>query len=318
MADQEITLIEAAKLEKPSYETGLIGTYAEAYPNFAVAPIVPSDRIYSWNVEDDLPYTGSTGSRLVGSDFDSTQGNVKPYSSEVKAYGGKIQVDEYIEDNLQASVATQEIMQMKAFARKAFIDTFQGSGGADFRGIKDWLANDSMFAGQTVGASTTSQAVLSLDMLDELLSKIVIGPGTQIVGNPILIRKIWNLNRGNISNGYLVVSPREQVGMVPMNYNGIPLIMASDGKNANLLSTTEADAASTATSCSLYVVTWGQEGALYHSSNSTGAGGVPMPQIIKGIPGTNYTYTRVKYYLGFAPTSIRCIGRIRYLKNDMS
>jgi hypothetical protein len=318
MADQELTLIEAAKLEKPSYATGLIGTYAEAYPNFAVAPIVPSDRIYSWDVEDDLPYTGSTGSRLVGADFDSTQGNVKPYSSEVKAYGGKIQVDEYIEDNLPKSVAAQEIMQMKSFARKAYIDTFQGAGGADFRGIKDWLDNDSGFSGQTVNASGASQAVISLDMLDELISKMVITPFTQIHANPIVIRKIWQLNRGNASAGYFVQSARSEVGQVPMAYNGIPLIPTSDGKNANLFSVVEPDYATTPTSCSLYIVTWGMEGALYHSSNTTlGANGAPIPQLVKATPGTNYTYTRMKYYLGFAPTAIRCIGRIRYLANSL-
>jgi hypothetical protein len=314
MADQELTLIEAAKLEKPSYATGLIGTYAEAYPNFAVAPIVPSDRIYSWDVEDDLPYTGSTGSRLVGADFDSSQGNVKPYASEVKAYGGKIQVDEYIEDNLPKSVAAQEIMQMKSFARKAFIDTFEGSGGADFRGIKDWLANDPGFASQTVNASSGTQAVITLDMLDELLSKMVVTPFTQIYANPVILRKIWQLNRGNVSAGYFVQSSREEVGMVPQHYAGIPLIPASDGKNANLFSVVEADANSVASSCSLYIVTWGMEAALYHSSNTTlGANGAPIPQLVKATPGTNYTYTRMKYYLGFAPTSIRSIGRIRYL-----
>jgi hypothetical protein len=319
MADQELTLLEAAKLEKPSYAAGLIGTYAEAYPNFAVAPIVPSDRIYSWDVEDDLPYTGSTGSRLVGADFDSSQGNVKPYASEVKAYGGKIQVDEYIEDNLPRSVAAQEIMQLKAFARKAFIDTFEGAGGADFRGIRDWLLYDSAFSGQTIDASGSSQAIITLDMLDELLSKMVITPFTQIYANPVVLRLINKLNRGNVSEGYNVVRNDAQVGVPLRTYNGIPLIPTSDGKNTNLLSTVEPDYATTATSCSLYCVTWGMEGAIYHSSNTTrGANGAPVPQIVRAQPGTNYNYTRFKYYLGFAPTTVRCVGRIRYLKNAMS
>jgi hypothetical protein len=321
MADQEITLLEAAKLETPSYATGLIGTYAEAYPNFGVAPIVPSDRIYSWDVEDDLPDADSTvGSRYVGSDFDATQGNVKPYSSELKAYGGKIMVDEYIQDNMSKSVATQELMQVKSFARKAFVDTFEGAGGKNFRGVRDWLAYDSAFAAsQVVNASGSSQAVIDLDMLDDLLERVIITPGTRIYSNPIVLRKITQLCRGNVSAGYNVVYPPNGLGMPIETYRGVPMVPCSDGKNANLLSVVEPDYATTATSCSLYVITWGSEGALYHSSNpASSASGVPMPTIIRSNPGTNYNYTRFKYYLGFAPTALRCIGRIRYLKNAMS
>ena len=114
MSDQVLTLVEAAKAEAPSQKTGYIGIYAEAYqPNF-VAPVLASDRTFPWDVEDDLSYTGSTGSRLIDADFDATQANFKHYDSDVKAYGGKIKVDEYMVDNMPMALPRQESSQVKS------------------------------------------------------------------------------------------------------------------------------------------------------------------------------------------------------------
>lgn len=330
MADQEFTLIEAAKAEKPSAATGYIGIYAEAYqPNY-VAPVQPSDRIYAWNVEDDLPYTGSTGSRLIGSDFDATQGNFKPYESEVKAYGGKIKVDEYILDNMPMSVPRQEASQVRAFARKQFIDTFQGSGSADLRGIRDYLGGDSEtrpaaliapgYENQVIDAgSTGSGDVLTLDMLDDAIARVIMMPGqTFIYCNDIITRRIMKLNRGNDSSGYNVNYMPDEVGRFDATYRGIPIVTTRDGKNADLLSTTEYDATSNQNTLSLYVVTWGVELATYFSTNPTGVAGVPMPMVMEQNDGSNYMYKRFKFYIGFAPQQPRCVARLRGLKNALS
>lgn len=330
MADQEFTLVEAAKLEKPSVATGYIGIYANAYQTGFVAPVQPSDRQYNWRIEDDLPYTGSTGSRNIGSDFDATQANFKSYYSEVKAYGGKIKVDEYVMDNVPASVPAQKSSQVRAFARKLFIDTFQGTGGADLRGIRDWLGGDAAsrssaliaagYENQVVNAgSTGSGDLITLDMLDEVLSKVEVIPGkTFIYCNEIITRKIKSLNRGNSTSGYNVVFSPSEIGRFDDVYYNVPIVTTKDGKNANLLDTDEFDATTNENTMSLYVVTWDVEGATYFSTSPTGVAGTPMPQIEEHGDGSNYKYHRFKFYPGFAPQKPRSIARLRGLKNSMS
>ena len=87
-----ITLLEAAKLMEPSRKQGIVQIYADAYDILRSAPVVSTGgrMAYAWNAEDDLAYTGSSGSRNVNADFTASQGDTKPLESQVKIYGGKI------------------------------------------------------------------------------------------------------------------------------------------------------------------------------------------------------------------------------------
>ena len=325
-----LTLVEAAKLEPEAQATGYLGIYANAYQTNFVAPVQPSDRTYTWNVEDDLSYTGSTGSRAIGSDFTATVANYKPYSSEVKAYGGKVQVDEYILDNMPRSVPAQRASQVRSFARKYFIDTFQGSGSADIRGIRDWLGGDSStrpaasiapgYENQVINAGTTANGdLITMDMLDEVISKVEVIQGqTFIYCNDIITRKIKSLNRGNTTAAYNVVYDPADIGRFDHLYQNIPIVTAKDGKNANLFSTTEYDATTNQTTLSLYVVTWGVEMCTYFSTNPAGVAGTPVPSVTVQNDGSNYMYERFKFYVGLAPQKPRSIARLRGLKNAMS
>jgi hypothetical protein len=325
-------MVEAAKQEAPSVSTGYIGIYANAYQTNFVAPVVASDRVHTWRVEDGLPYTGTTGSRAIDADFDATQANLKNYESEVKAYGGKIKADEYIVDNMPASLPFQNAMQVKAFARKQFIDTFEGTGGADLRGIRDFYGKDEAsrpaaslspgYEGQVVNAgSTASGDVLTLDMLDECFGKWDVIPGqSYIYGNEILIRRLMKLARGTVTDGtqYNTVYNPSEIGRFDGVYRNVPLVIARDGKNANLLSVTEYDATTNQNTLSLYFVTWGLEHCMYFSTSPAGVSGVPIPQVVDASDGSNYQYKRFKFYVGFAPKQPRACVRLRGLKNSVS
>ena len=329
MADQVLTLVEAAKAEPASQATGYIGIYAEAYqPNY-VAPVLPSDRTFVWDVEDDLPYTGTTGSRYIDADFDATQANFKHYETDVKAYGGKIMADEYIIDNMPMSLPRQRASQVRAFARKQLVDTFQGAGGADLRGIRDWFGGDVASNGRVIAAGYENQEVaagttangdlLTLDMLDDTIARVDVRFGqTFIYCNDIITRRIGKLNRGNDSNGYNVNYSPAEIGRFDLNYKGVPIVTLRDGKNSDLLSATEYDNTTNQTTMSLYVVTWGPEHATYFSTNPTGVAGVPMPQIMVQNDGSNYMTERFKFYIGFAPQQPRCVARLRKLKNALA
>lgn len=329
MADQVLTLVEAAKAEPESQKTGYIGIYAESYQTNYVAPVQDSDRTFTWDVEDSLPYTGATGSRQIDADFDATQAYFKHYETDVKAYGGKIKVDEYIYDNMPKSIPRQEGSQVRAFARKQVIDTFEGAGGADLRGIRDWFGGDVASDGQVIAPGYENQVVdagttangdlLTLDMLDDVIGKVDVMYGsTFIYCNDILARRIKKLNRGNDSSGYNVNYTPSEIGRFDSVYMGIPIVTLRDGNNTDLLSTTEYDDTTNATTMSLYVVTWGIEHATYFSTNPSGVAGVPMPMIEVQNDGSNYKYKRFKFYVGFAPQQPRSIARLKKLKNALS
>lgn len=311
--DSAITLLEAAKLLKPSYITGVLEIYASAYHPMTVAP-VKNAFLYHWTLEESLAHT-SGGKRNVNADFTATMGTAAPYESQCKIYGGKIQVDDYIKDNMPESMEFQQMNQIKSLAREFTVDLFQGTGGTSFRGIQDWISNDIAYQGQLVNAATGG-ALLTETMLDELASKMTIISGrTFIYCNDIVFRRLKNVSRTTSTMQYIP----DQFGYFSNTWNGIPIVVLQDGKNAQLLSETEADGAGNSDTTSLYMVTYGEEMFCLHSSNPDIApNGVPLPKFKIQNDGSNYTYERMDWYVNTIPHVPKCIGRLYHINCAVS
>lgn len=318
-----ITLLEAGKLMEASRKAGVVQTYAEAYQPMQVAPVINTEgkASYKWTVEDDLAHT-TGGKRNVNADFTASQGDVKPYESDVKIYGGKIQVDEYIVDHSPASVTFQEKSQIRSYAKEFTVDLFEGAGGTSLRGWRHWLLNDAAFSGQQIDASAAANgAVLTSVMIDELISHVNRGPSTYFYCSDIVARRLRYISKGQQTNEQRMVYSKDEFGMWSWKYDEIPIIVLKDGKNNDLLSTTEVDGSEdeNETTCSLYLINWGEESASLFSSNPTiGANGVPLPKLTVQNDGSNYQYERLTWYVGNVPHTIRDIGRIRYIKNSIT
>jgi hypothetical protein len=297
---------------------GVIQTYADASKILADASVIPSaSKDFTWSLETALPWTGTSGVRDINADFTASYAQTNKYSSETKIYGGKVQVDKKITVESPDSVAYQEAAQIRALSHQLDIDVFEGAGGVtnNIRGFQYILENYEDFDTQTVNATATNTATVTLDMLDEAISKVAVAPSTRIYANNSVIRTINSLSRAPVSASMGVTRTLDQFGVYSLAYNGIPMISMLDGKNANMLSTTQADAdANESDAQSLWIVTWGPENATLFSSNSTRvANGVPIPDIEEMTDGTNYRYIRFEWYVGLALQSIRSIARIRYL-----
>lgn len=308
----QLTLLEASKLMEPSRKQGVVGIYAEAYHPTRVAPVINTGgkSAYKWNVEDDLAHT--SGKRNPGADFTASAGDSKPYETEVKIYGGKIQIDEYIVDHSPASVNFQEQSQIKSYARDMCVDTFQGAGGTSLRGFRSWFTDDSAFANQNLATgSTASGDALTEDHLDEIIDAVDIGENTAFYANPMVVRSIKKLSKG--SGTQKMQYTKDEFGKWSWSYDGIPVVSLVDGKGTGLLSKTELDAASTNSDTqSLYLISWGIEQAAYISSSVIiGANGVPMPKFTKVNDGTNFLYERFTWYLGLVPHTPRSAARMR-------
>jgi len=318
-----ITLLEAGKLMEASRKAGVVQTYAEAYQPMQVAPVINTGgkASYKWIVEDDLAHNTAASVRNVQADFTASQGDVKPYESDTKIYGGKIQIDEYIVDHSPASVAFQERSQIRSHARALTVDLFEGEGGTHLRGWRHWLLNDAAFAGQQISAgAAASGTLLSSPMVDELIGRVNRGPGTYFYCREIVARRLRVISKGQAANEQRMNYAKNEFGMWSWMYDEIPIIVLQDGKGTDLLSVTEIDGAATnSDTCSLYLINWGEEAASLFSSNPTiGANGVPIPKLTVQNDGSNYQYERLTWYVGNVPHTIRDIGRIRYIKNATS
>lgn len=306
--DSVMTLLEASKLLKPSYQTGVIEIYASAYHPMTQMP-VKNAFLYHWTLEESLAHT-SGGKRNVNADYTATQGTVAPYESQPKIYGGKVQVDDYIRDNMPESMQFQLANQIRSLAREFTVDMFEGTGGTSLRGIQDWISNDVAYAGQVVNAGTGG-ALLTEVMLDELASMMTIIDGrTFIYCNDVVSRRLKNVCRTTSTMQY---SP-DQFGYFSYRWNGIPIVTLMDGKNAALLSQVENDGNGNLDTTSLYMVTYGDELFAAHSSNPDVApNGVPVPKFKVQNDGSNYTYERMDWYVNTIPHTPKCIGRLNHI-----
>lgn len=317
-----LTLVEAAKLMEPSRETGVVDIFASSYQPMTVAPVISTEgkSAYQWTIGSALSHT-TGGKRNVGSDYTASAGRVTPYESEVKIYGGIIQVDDYIAYHSPASVRSQENLQIQSFAYELTKDIFEGDGGTSLRGFRHWMLNDPAYMGQEVSAGATASGVLmTLDKVDEMIEHVDRTPATYLYTNEIGARYLKKLSRGNATDQQRIEYGKDEFGMWSWKYDGIPVVVIRDGAGANILSTTEIDGATSASDTySMYCVAWGTESAaLFSSGPLLGPGGVPVPKVELQSAGTNYKYERFEWYAGLAPKKPRSIARLKHIKNTMS
>lgn len=305
-----MTMLEAAKTIKNPKERGIVMTYALAYHPLTAMPIEtePTGQ-FRWNVDEQLPYT-SGGTRAINGSWTATRANVAPFSSTAKIYGGEVKVDRYINEVNPGRVAHEKQMQIAARAYMWTKDMFEGAGGNDLRGIKDWIDNETLFANQNqdLGSSSAGYRLMT-DDLDKLLSMLDVVPGrTFIYCSDNIGLRCRKLQRGNQATGdigYLNQHQPSQWGYFSGNYAGVPIVVLKDGKGTDLLSTTDGDGSSTV----VYGVTYGP--SAFTGFQTSG------PKVIPLTNNDVYNYFDMEWYVGIVPQSIRCIARLRYVKNSV-
>ena len=305
-----MTLLEAAKTMPASQATGIVMTYASAYhPMVAMPMITEPQGIHSWNVENELSYT-TGGTRLVNGTWTATRSNISAFTETFKIYGGEIQVDRAIAKVNPGKVPQEKESQTKAKARIFTSDFIAGGGGQALRGIDDWLANETLFAGQTSAVGTASAgSVLLTDHLDKLLSLLNVVPGsTYIYCSDNIALRASKLGRGNVSGSDVPYNNQfrpEEWGFWNGMYRGVPIIPLKDGKGSDLISITEGDGSST----TIYGVTYGTE-------MLTGFQ-VSAPDVIPLTQADVYNYFDFEHLVGVAPKAIKCIARLTHVTDTV-
>jgi hypothetical protein len=309
-----VSLLELAKDMPDTKAKGAVWTYALETHVTQNLPIAnePSG-VMAWDIKHDLAYTSSSaGTRALEGEYTPTFSPTQPFDSNFKIYGGRVQQDRVNKLLDSSRNATEKSGQIRAHAQLFTKDVFEGTGGQYLYGIKGYLDNYSLFSGQTINAGTLSAgAVLSLDMLDEVLSYHNVQRGkTFMYMNNAPHRRIQKMSRGQggttAFEAQAIRYEPDEFGVPRQFYGDVQLVPLIDGKGDDMLSNTEGDGSST----TVYIVTYGDE-------NFTGFQVGPMQ--VYDMQGVSVVEAfDVEWVVGTAAKSKKCISRIRYVKNAVS
>lgn len=249
------TLAQAANASTNMLQRGVIQTFIDESPVLDRLPFMTVEgNAYQYTKESSLP---GIAFRAVNAGYTESTGAVVPSTVALKIFGGDADVDRFIArtlGNLNDQRALQTRLKAKAAAIFFTQNFFAGSTAVapeQFDGLQVSLTGN-----QLVWAGTNGGA-LTLDMLDDLLSRVT-GGADAVYMNDWLIRKVNALVR---ATGGTVAEPRESYGKMVYQYAGIPLIdpgLATDG-TTRILPFTETRGTAVGTVASIYAVKFGEQ-----------------------------------------------------------
>ena len=279
-----LTLAEGAKLSNDMLLTGVIETIVKESPVLQVLPFIEVvGNGLTYNRENAAP---TAAFYSVGDTWAESTPTFTQATATLRILGGDADVDNYLRatrSNVQDLEAA--VVQLKAKAVRAkFEDTFvNGDVSADgdsFDGI-DRLTT----AGQVVSMGANG-ATLTLDKVDELIDKVVDGKPHMLLMSRRSRRKLTALSRASSSG--LLVSDRNEFGMMLDYYDGVPIGVSDHITDDNRVGT------STDTSA-IYALQFG-EGAV---AGLTGPGGL-VAERVGSLESKDATRVRVKWYVAIA------------------
>lgn len=301
-----LTLVEAAKQASDPLQSAVIEMYARSSQLLSV---IPFDSIQGnalkYNREETLPGVGFRG---VNESYTESTGVLNPQTETLTIAGGDLDVDKFILDTMgMGQRSVQEMMKVKALAlswQKKFIKGDSTSDPREFDGLQARLTGDQIVeAGSTDGGDA-----LSLAKLDEAID-LCENP-THILMNKIMRRRLTTAARTYTIGGFINYDV-DAFGRKITTYNDLPIVIVDyDNDGDQILPFTEVGSGgTTATACSLYVVSLGP-GKLAGIQN----GGIDVRDLgeLQTKPALR---TRVEWYSGIAMWHGKAGVRLRGIKN---
>lgn len=279
-----LTLAEGAKLSNDMLLAGVIETIVKESPVLQSLPFIEVvGNGLTYNRENTAP---AAAFYSVGDAWAESTPTFTQVTAALTILGGDADVDNYLRatrsnvQDLEAAVVELKAKAVRAKFEDTFINGDTGSDAKSFDGI-DTLAT----AAQTV-AMGTNGATLTLDKLDELIDKVVDGKPHMLLMSRRSRRKLTALSRG--ANGGLLVSDRNEFGMMIDYYDGVPVGVCDHIADDNRAGTST-DAST------IYALQFG-EGAV---AGLTAPGGL-VAERVGSLESKDATRVRVKWYVGLA------------------
>jgi hypothetical protein len=298
-----LTLLESAKLVQDPLRKAVIETFAMESPLLQHLPFITiKGNAYQYNREGTLP---SVAFRGVNESYTESTGVINPLVEPLTISGGDLDVDKFIIDTNGMEVrAVHEAMKLKAIIsswQTKFIKGDSSSDPREFDGLQRRLTGNQLISNGNGSGGTA----LSLAKLDEAIDAV--NNPTHIIMNKALARRLAAAARSTSVGGYIIFD-KDEFGRRVMFYNDLPILILAglDGADS-ILTFGEASHTGTATSTSIYVVSFGE-------SSLAGLHDKPMEVRDLGELDSKPCFrTRVEWYASFSVFSGRGAARLRYI-----
>jgi hypothetical protein len=301
-----VTLAQSATLSSNMIQRGVIETFIENSPVLDRLPLMEIEgNAYAYRRENALP---GIAFRAVNAAYTESTGAFSELTESLAIMGGEADVDRFIQQtrsNFEDQRAAQLRLKTKALAYKFNETFFEGDIAVDansFDGLRKRLTGNQVV---TAGANG---ATLTLDMIDDLISRVVGGPDV-IYANSFMIRKINALLRA--SGVTVMVTDLADARRLATSYAGIPIVdpgVAADG-TTDILNFDETQGTDTTIDTSIYAVRFGEEEFVSGLTN----GGVQVDDL--GLLESKPAYrTRVEFYCGMAIFNGKAAARLKGLR----
>jgi HK97 family phage major capsid protein len=291
-----VTLANAQALGLDDKQAALAEEIITVDELFSVLPFIPvSGNAYAWEREDALVTAAALG---IGGSFTPGQSTYTQKSIGLTTLGAQVELNKLIQNQGVGALvdggiqASQLARAAKSVARKFQEQFILGDGTNDTMTGLDTVMADSAFAGQLIDAG---DAVLTLDMLDDLIASVKLRRADAIVATQRGRNKIKSLLRSAGGVTYSEIAGRQM-----MTYDGIPIL-------ANDWITGDVDGSTAGKQQGIYAVCLGEDGV---AALTTG----DMPGVNAEYVGVHQTKDqdiwRVKLYANVVVHSTKAIAKL--------
>lgn len=296
-----VTLVQAQAASTNMLQRGVIQTFIDESPVLSRLPFMEIEgNAYQYTKESALP---GIAFRAVNAGYTESTGAVVNATVGLKIFGGDADVDRFIVNTL-GNINDQRALQTRLKAKAAAIffteQFFEGDSTVTTDGF-DGLRK--ILTGAQVVAAGPNGAVLTLAMLDDLLSRID-GLPDVIYAPSAAITKINQLVR---ATGGTVPEPRAEYGRLVYSYAGIPLVDPGYATNGStkILGYDETKGTAVGTVASIYAVRFGAQEYVSGLTN----GGVDVYDL--GELETKPAFrTRIEWYASMTLFNARAAARL--------
>lgn len=299
-----LTLIEAAKIQ-----TGDVfrDTIVEMFPaNSELLSALPFQTIagnaLKYNREETLPGIAFRG---YNESYTESTGVINPITETLHIIGGDADVDRQLVKTMGNDVRSTHVnMKVKALTQswtEKFIKGDNATDPREFDGLQNRLTGSQVIE----AGSTANGAALSLAKLDEVIDAV--DNPTHILMNRTMKRRLSAAARLYTVGGFINYE-LGAFGRRVMSYNDLPIVtIDQDNEGNEILGFTEASASGTATSCSIYVCSFG-DGNLVGLQNS----GIEAYDLGE-IDASPVYRTRIEWAAGIAMFGAKAAARLKYV-----
>lgn len=296
-----LTQTEWAKLNPDALQSGVVEIFASTNPIMQLMPFQNiAGAAYVYNRETSLPGIAFRG---VNDSYDESTGVVNQLADPLKILGGDLDVDTALiawSTGANDTRAVHDAMKVKALSLSHLKTVFDGNATTN---PKEFDGLNQRLTGAQVMSAGTNGAVLSFDMLDDLVDSVSGTPSILLMN-----KKLRQLVRQMARSVNALTIAKDDLGREVDMYYGIPFGIVEEGADGNAILGFDETQGTANNTASIYAVRFGADGMF-------GAQTSPISVRDLGELQSKPAFrTRVEHYNTIVLEHPKCAARLRGIK----